>query len=375
MKFWHRCLLLLGICLMLFPGEGFGMSVTFLNPGKSDEVYWVTAANCMSAAAHSLGVQLEVLYSERDHLKTLAIAKEIAARAPGSRPDYVILSNDYAVGFEAIRILDAANIKTFFAFSGITDSRERQIVSGPRQLYKGWLGSLEPKSEEAGYLTAHELIERGEAMHLYAPDGKLHMLIIAGDRSTTSSLKRNTGMKRAIAEAKNVVVDQEVYGEWSRSKARVQSEWLYQRFPGKHLVWAGNDLMAFGAMESWRARGGTPGKDAIFSAINTSSEALSAIDSSSLSALAGGHFVAGAFALVMLYDYHHGKDFADEGLELDRSMFILFDKENSHRFEHLFGGLNFDQVDFKQFSKIYHPGLKKYEFSFKQILMQNERQK
>ncbi|MFZ6849660.1 ABC transporter substrate-binding protein [Undibacterium sp. RuRC25W] len=351
------------------------MSVTFLNPGKSDEVYWVTAAHCMSAAAHSLGVQLEVLYSERDHLKTLTFAKEIAARPVLARPDYVILSNDYAVGVEAMRILDAAKIKTFFAYSGITDPHERELVGGPRQIYEGWLGSLEPKSEDAGYLTAHELIQRGEAMHLFGHDGKLHMLVIAGDRSTTSSLKRNNGMRRALAEAQNVVLDQEVYGEWSRSKAKVQSEWLFKRYPGKHLVWAGNDLMAFGAMDSWRAIGGVPGKDALFSGVNTSSEALTAIESGTMSALAGGHFVAGAFALVMLYDYHHGKDFVDEGLELERSMFILFDRENAQRFESLFGKLNFDQVDFKKFSKIYHPSLKKYEFSFKQLLMQSEKQK
>ena len=40
-----------------------------------------------------------------------------------------------------------------------------------------------------------------------------------------------------------------------------------------------------------------------------------------LSALAGGHFMAGAWALVMLYDYAHGVDFASEGLELRTSIF------------------------------------------------------
>ncbi len=372
---WHRIVGIFCLWIMSLPGDGFAMSVTFLNPGKSNELYWVTASNCMNAAANSLGVQLEILYSERDHLKTITIAKALAARPRSERPDYVILSNDYAVGMQAIRILDAAQIKTFFAFSGITDQNQRVLVKGPRQIYKRWLGSLEPKSEDAGYLTAHELIQRGEAMHLYADDGKLHMLVIAGDRSTTTSSKRNEGMRHAVAEAKNVVIDQEVFGEWNRDKAKLQSDWLYKRYPGKHLVWAGNDLMAFGAMDSWRSLGGHPGKDALFSGINTSTDALSAYENGSLTALAGGHFVAGAFALVMLYDYHHGKDFIDEGLELDRSMFILFDKEDARRFQHLFGDLNFNGIDFKRFSKVLHPSLKKYEFSFRQILSENERQK
>jgi len=375
MHCWRRIVGVSFLWLMLLPGDVFAMSVTFLNPGKTDELYWVTASHCMSAAAQSLGVQLDILYSERDHLKTIAIAKALAARPRSERPDYVILSNDYSVGMETMRILDAAQIKTFFAFSGFTDPHERAIVKAPRQIYKGWLGTLEPKSEEAGYLTARELIQRGEAKQLYAADGKLHMLVIAGDRSTTTSAKRNNGMRRAVAEAKNVVIDQEVFGEWNRDKAKLQSDWLYKRYPGKHLVWAGNDLMAFGAMESWQSLGGSPGKDALFSGINTSTAALKAYENGSLTALSGGHFVAGAFALVMLYDYHHGKDFIDEGLELDRSMFILFDKEEARQFQRLFGDLNFSGIDFRRFSKVLHPGLKKYEFSFRQILMENERQK
>lgn len=49
-----------------------------------------------------------------------------------------------------------------------------------------------------------------------------------------------------------------------------------------------------------------------------------AIQSGRLEALAGGHFIAGAWSLVMLYDYEHSHDFAkDEGLELEYSMFTL----------------------------------------------------
>lgn len=345
-----------------------GMSVTFLNPGKSDEVYWVTATNCMTAAARSLGVQLDVMYAERDHLKTVEFARLIAARPKAGRPDYVILSNDYGVGAEVLRILDAAQIKTFFAYSGIIDKVERQMLGQPRQSYKGWLGGLEPRAEDAGYLTARALIQRGMTEKLVGSDGKLHMLAVAGDRSTTTSYKRNEGMRRAVAEAKNVVIDQVIYGDWKRSKAQEQSTWLYQRYPGTRLIWAGNDLMAFGAMESWRARGGKPGRDAFFSGINTSNEALTSLVSGELSALAGGHFVAGAFSLVMLYDYHHGKDFSDEGLELERPMFILFSAEEAQRFQQLFGNLNFTQIDFKKFSKAINPAIKKYDFSFRQLL-------
>ena len=115
---WLRSVIIFSLSLGYFLCcDAAAMSVTFLNPGKPDEIYWLTASNSMSAAAKDLDVRLEVLYANRNHLNTLTQAKQLAAREVKDRPDYVILSNDHAVGFEVIRILDAANIKTFLAFS------------------------------------------------------------------------------------------------------------------------------------------------------------------------------------------------------------------------------------------------------------------
>ena len=77
----------------------------------------------------------------------------------------------------------------------------------------------------------------------------------------------------------------------------------------------------------------------------------------------------------MLYDYHHGKDFADEGLEQNRSMFILFTPEEARRFQQLFGAQNFDKVDFKKFSKFLNPAIKKYDFSFRKLLTESDPRK
>src|SRR5207244_1584016 len=216
-------------------------SVAFINPGKSDEVYWVTAAQAMQAAARSLGMTFEVQYAQREPLKTLEIAREMVARPAGKRPEYIVITDDYSVADR--------------------------------------------------------------------------LLAIAGDRSRPSSINRNQGMRRAVAEAPMVVLEEEVYAAWTRENAAQQAESLYRRYPDVKLIWAGNDLMAFGAMAAWEKRGGKPGVDAWFSGINTSTEALEAVKSGRMTALAGGHFINGAWGQVMIYDYHHGRDFADEGLE------------------------------------------------------------
>lgn len=345
------------------------MSVVFINTGKSDEVYWLTAARAMAQAAKSLDVKLEVQFAERQHPRVLDIARQIIARPAGERPDYVIFSNDYATGPELLRLFDAAGIKCFMAYSGVSEPSGRALVGGPRQRYPGWLGTLEPHAEDAGYLTAKKLIETGRKFKVQGSDGKLHLLAIGGDRSTPASLRRSAGMRQAVAEAPDVVLDQEVFAAWTHEKAAEQSAWLFQRYPGSRLVWAGNDLMAFGAMQSWEKRGGKPGVDAWFSAVNTSREALEAVKSGRLTALAGGHFIAGAWALVMLYDYHHGRDFAtEEGLELDQSMFVLFTPNLADRYLERYGDMHFERVDFRRFSKVLNPKLKRYDFSFRQLL-------
>ncbi len=354
---------------MLLVLPAWAMSVAFINPGMSDEAYWLTAARAMEAAARSLDVRLEVLYAERQHPRTLEIARQIIARPAAERPDYVVFSNDYATGPELLRLFDAAGIPTFLAFSGISDPADRIVTGRPRERYKRWLGSLEPHAEDSGYLTARALIAHGRRAGARAADGKLHLVAIGGDRSTPSSLRRSEGMRKAVAEAPDVVLEQEVFAAWKRDKAAEQAAWLYQRYPAARLVWAGSDQMAFGAMQTWEQRGGQPGKDAWFSAVNTSREAMEAIGTGRLMALAGGHFIVGAWAVVMLYDYHRGRDFAaDEGLELDQSMFTLFSPAEAERFLQRYGDLNFDRVDFRRFSKALNPKLKYYDFNFRQLL-------
>jgi hypothetical protein len=83
--------------------------------------------------------------------------------------------------------------------------------------------------------------------------------------------------------------------------------------------------------------------------------------------LAGGHFITGAWALVMVYDHHRGRDFADEGLSLERSMFTLFNERTADIFLARFGD-RAEPVDYRRYSKVLNPQLRRYEFGFQQLL-------
>ena len=70
---------LLHLSLLLF-GAVFGTcaraeSVLFLNPGSTQEAFWVSYSQFMQAAARDLGIDLRILYAQRQPELTLAQAR------------------------------------------------------------------------------------------------------------------------------------------------------------------------------------------------------------------------------------------------------------------------------------------------------------
>lgn len=351
---------------MLLPAAA--QSVVFINPGKSDEGFWVSASQAMQKAADSLGMQLKVMYAQRNRLEPIAIAKKLAQLPKAQRPDYVVFTNDYSVAPGILRALEGAQIKAFMAFNGIQEDLRAQ-VGKPRERYPFWIGSLEPNAQEAGYLTAKALIEHAITQpQLKDSRGQVQMVAIAGDRSTPSSIARTQGMEKAVAQFNGaVVLRQVVYGDWSKTKAQEQAQVLLLRYPEARLVWSGNDLMAFGAIQAFRDKGLQPGKDALFSGINTSTAAFAKLRAGELHTLAGGHFLAGAWSMVMLFDHHHGRDFATEGVELRKPMFELFDVATSEKFDKRLMAPS-QALNFRPYSKYHNSKLAQYDFNLGQLL-------
>lgn len=98
-------------------------------------------------------------------------------------------------------------------------------------------------------------------------------------------------------------------------------------------------------------RTGISCQDVMVSASNNSLEVLTERTDGRTSSLAGGHFTAGAWAPVTLYDYHLGADFAREGLELRPPLFGLINDDLARRFLSLYGDEDFSAIDFRQFSR------------------------
>lgn len=334
------------------------INVVFINPGRSEEPFWRSAVRFAQPAAQQLGIKLEVLYADRDQLKMIELAREVTSRA--KKPDYLMFANEKLAGGEMLKLAEKARVKTLVVYSGLDNHAE---FGKPRQKFRYWLGSVTPNAAEAGRLTAEELVRQALQQHAVADDGKVHVAAIGGDKATPTGILRLQGAVDVFAAHPSVVLEQVVYGNWDRARANEQAAALLLRYPKINAFWVASDLMAYGAMDAAEAAGRTPGSDILVSAINNSPPVLQARLQGRISALAGGHFTAAAWALVMLYDYHHGKDFSREGLELVLPLFMLIDEERALRFLTRFGEEDFSSIDFRQFSRHLNPQLRTYQFS------------
>jgi len=290
------CSLLL-IASSLWLGVAHATSVVFLSPGSASETYWASYSGFMQAAAKELGMSLQVRYSNRDSQAMVAQARE--ALFGVDRPEYLMFVNETFAGPEILRLSRHSTVKLFAVSNSLTPDQIK-MLGNLHDNFPHWIGSLTGNDEEGGYLMASELIRLNGPV---APGQTIDMLAFSGASFTPAAQRREAGLERALAEHPEVRLRQMVHGGWERERAAEQARLLFNRYPETRLVWSANDEMAFGAMAALRETGRIPGKDVLFSALNSSNEALHALLDGSLSVLTGGQFTLGGWAMVVLHDY------------------------------------------------------------------------
>jgi ABC-type sugar transport system substrate-binding protein len=355
--------------LSILPASTLAFSVVFINPGSAKEPYWMSVGQVMQAAAQDLDIQLEVLFAERNPFRMIELARNVAARK--QKPDFLILTNESQAALPMMAAAEQAHIPYLLTYNALT-SAQRKSIGQPRQHYRFWLGSLIPDNVYAGKITASALFDMANRLPKSKRPYKL--IVLAGDKATPASAERLAGL-HAILERQpkqRIEVVRTVYGQWERETVREQMDWLLARSPDIDLIWSANDLMAFGAIDSLIAHNLRAGHDVLLSAINNDDEAMKARERGDFSVLAAGHFLTGAYALVMLYDYHNGRDFSDIGLEIRQPLFSLVNQEQAHSYLQRYsgGGYHFGRMDFKQFSRFANPKLSRYRFTFGNMLKQ-----
>lgn len=332
--------------------------VLFLNPGEAVESgkgpHWRMTAELMGVAARTFGIQLEVLFAHRDHLLMLRQAEEVSQRAQS--PDYVVIVNEKLAAPQMLKMLARTPSKVLLIHNDLTPEQRREI-GDERGPMRQWIGTATTDEASAQARMMAELCRQ-------LGDQEPRVVGITGDRATPVSLERAQGVSDHIVRAGRGRVLQTVFSDWSVADAESKAHLLLARYPETNILWAANDTMALGALRAVKARGAR----VLVGGTGAWPDALASILDGGLAASVGCHFFIGAWAMVLLHDYHQGHDFAARGgpsLKLDYMQVVNRDSA-AHFDQAIYKRSN--PFDFGVFSKALRPAPGRYDFNLAPLL-------
>lgn len=338
------------------------MKIGFVNPGFADKGFWKAVTDVMRAAARDLNADLVVRYGDRQWPLMVKMAEDLIMN--GGDLDYLILVNEHQQAPALLRLADAKGIKTVLLLNTLTPKQEAEIGQ-PRAGLVNWLGAITPDNEIAGFEIADAVLTAAERAGL-GLDGRIELLSLAGDHITPAALQRVEGLERALKKHPQAHEGRRLAVNWSQDEAYKRTRlWLMEADP--EAVWAANDPIALGAIQAIREVGKTPGKDVFVAGLNWSPEALDLVAKGEMELTHGGHFLAGGWVMVMLYDHFHGADFAQIGAHI-RFPMTAIGSGNVAAYQATFGDGDWSKIDFKSFSRAHHPGRTAYDFSIAAVL-------
>ncbi|MAZ88121.1 MAG: hypothetical protein CL693_10780 [Cellvibrionaceae bacterium] len=336
--------------------------VVFFNPGfmQSDNPtgqFWPESTSFIQAVAEDLGVTLEVQHANRDSLRMQRQIGEVLGRP--KRPDYLLLVNERFALSQQFRLINQAGIPFFSAYNHVT--REGMPAAFPRETYRNWIGALVPDNHYAGYELAQRLISELEPT-------PAKFLILAGDNVTSAAKLRELGLQEALKHHSHARIVERIVGEWGYHLPRQKVAGLLRRHPEINVIWSANGAMARGALNAITTANPKFDFHPIIGSINWDSDEISMLQKRQLSTSIGGHFMTAGLSLVLIYDFHHGIDFQNDGGRYQRRrLFHGITVEDLQRYP-ILTSRHWRQLDFRRLSKHHSPHLDRYDFSINSLL-------
>lgn len=310
----------------------------------------------MQAAAEDLNIDLKMHYTEGNRVNSVKLVKKVLAREQPS--DYLMYMYQVGAGKQMLELAEGSKVKSFIINTDILQEDKLEI-GGPRERFKHWIGHMYPDDRSAGELLGAYLIETAKTKWT---NKEIELIAISGGRDSSAALERNKGLELAT-DAHSAKLNQLVFAQWRNDLAAHQAKVLLNRYPTTNILWSASDGMALGATASTHAIQ----QDILVGGIDWTPEGLEAVRKGQLDASVGGHFMEGGWALVMLYDHFHQKDFSPSDFRIKSKMHLLH-QDNVVDYIERVSDKGYRDIDFRVFSKHLNPSVTSYDFSLENLL-------
>ncbi len=297
-------------------------------------------------AASDLDDQLDVVNFHDDHTQMMAAVKAAIAQ----HSDGLIFSGTQEIEERILTLTEKAEIPTMVINTPLANPELR-----PREQYRYWLGSIFPNDRRAGALLIRKLLE---VQH----NQPSHVLAIAGPKTSKASISRLKGLKETTSNNRNAASLTIVHADWKPELARRKFLDAIHKHPDISVVWCANDNMARAVADEASK---LPKPPAV-GGIDWDTASADDLRSGKLAVSVGGHFLDGAWAVVLLHDYLSGNDFGDQQRHFD-SLMRAITHETIDRYLPLFSD-DLSRFDFSRYSLAAHPERVTFAFSLQDLL-------
>ena len=342
------------------------LKILAIAANASEDTFWGVYRKAMLAAANDLNLEVEVLarnhHSDNRFFYTRALKKQLEK---GRKPDAVLTTLFLNAEASALDLLQQHQIPHLVVNTSLRPELVKRLGE-PRKSNPYWLGSVTPDDSLAGYDLAKMLmqIHKGKSSKQQPV-----LLSIAGPHANNVSENRLYGLNQFLTE-NGMPPASPIYTDWGYSQAYDASVALFKRIPQANIVWTTSPTIARATVDYLTKY--HPGNAVSIGTFDWSNEAINNIKQDYIDVSMGGHFIEGAWALILLYDYLHGNDFIhDTGAHIQTRLLPLT-KINLQDYSKLLDARYFDSLKFAALSKCLNPRITKYQLNFDQLIGTNE---
>ncbi|PKF56668.1 hypothetical protein CW748_09305 [Alteromonadales bacterium alter-6D02] len=336
------------------------LSFVLVSPTSNDEGFWGDVHNFARASANDLDVDFSVVYNASHHGLTYLEIMEALLRSP-KRPD-AILAVSYRRRTKKILALSVKYKIPIFLINNSLPHESREAIGLPRVNYPTYLGHMSANDYDLSKQLTKVLVAQAKKD---LPTQVVNVVGISGSRDAPETFNRNMGLRGVIEQDPMARLFQVVHADWQGAEALRKTTALIKRYKNIHVAWYASDLMALHSAKAWNS---PLEKHVVSGGFDWTKEAIAAIKQGKLDATAGGHFTDAGFAVVLLHDYFHGKDFAEVFPLVSFSSGGVIHRANVDKYYELLVNKDWDGIDFKKYSRVYYPSQPSYDFSIERLL-------
>jgi len=352
--------------LLFFSLNAFSINVVFINPSVPGTPFWDRVTAAANASANDLGIKLTVIYGKDNRIFNYETLSTLLSKE--KKPDYIIFSPYDGSTERSFSLLDESKVK-FVTLERTLHKKEQKLVGFPQEKYPFWLGEIYHDNRHVGELLIDTLVDIS-VKKIKNKNFPLNVIGVSGSYSGESA-SREEGLMNSSLVNGNTKILQVTSAGWSREKARNIFFHFNERYSNIDIVWTASDGMALGVMDAIYSDLNKVSKNkVVIGGIDWTPEAIRMIKTKRLDASVGGHFMQAAWALVKIYDQHHGINVFKKGESSFTYELEVITADNVNQYMPIAEKIDWSKVDFKRFTLFNNPEDKEHDFSFQRVIDQ-----